>query len=69
MYQNVPIRPLGDPITDALSVVSGPVSVSVSPLMLGGFGLMALAVVLSVTRTAATAVGRKGRAVRRALKA
>ena len=43
--------------------------VSVSPWMLGGLGLMALFFVVSTTRKTAMAVGRKGRAMGRALRA
>jgi len=71
MYLDAQTRRLGDPITAALSaagIATDPVSVSVSPLMLGGLGLLALAVVISLTKKTATAVTRKGRAVSRALR-
>ena len=56
-------------LTGALSTVNAPVSVSVSPLMLGGLGLLALAVVLHFTKQGAAVVRRKSRSVRRALRA
>jgi hypothetical protein len=78
MYRNVPKRRLGQdesglPISDNFgfpdigSAVSTPVSIS--PLMLGGIGLLALAYVLSGARRAGAAVSRKGKAVRKALRA
>ena len=58
-----------DPFTNALNVAQTPVTLQVSPLLLGGVGLMALALVLRTGQKAGSAVVRKTRAVRRALKA
>jgi hypothetical protein len=69
MYLNGPIRRLGQDETSVLPDLSSPVSISVSPLVLAGAGLLALAFILSGTKKAAGAVVRKGRAVRKALKA
>jgi hypothetical protein len=73
MYRNAPIRTLGqddsDPLSFLQSVTTTPINVSLSPLMIGGLGLLALAFVLSGTKKAAGAVRRKSKAVRRALRA
>jgi hypothetical protein len=74
MYHNGRGRRLGQDddsgdATSALSALNSPVTLEVSPLLLGGVGLLALALLLSGTKKAAGAVVRKGRAVRKALKA
>ena len=63
------ILPTLPDLSGALSTVSAPVNVSVSPLMLGGLGLLALAVVLHFTKKTAAVVTRKTRAMRRAVRA
>ena len=72
MYLNPPKRRLGQDdsgvsLPDLTSTVTTPVSIS--PLMLGGIGLLALAYVLSGAKRAGAAVSRKGKAVRKALRA
>jgi hypothetical protein len=52
-----------------LQTINSPVTLQVSPLLLGGVGLLALAFLISGTRKAAGAVSRKGRALRKALRA
>lgn len=76
MYLNGKKRFLGDAVTSAellADVTGAPVitaqPVNVSPLVLGGLGLLAFAFVVSTTKRATVAVGRKSRAVRRALRA
>lgn len=72
MYLNPRKRRLGQDDTtlpDVGSLVSTPVSLSISPLMLAGAGLLALAFVLSGAKKAGGAVTRKARAVRKALRA
>ena len=52
-----------------LGLASSPVSLQLSPLMIGGIGLLALAALAHVTRQTTGAVARKSRAVRKALQA
>lgn len=73
MYRNVPTRRLGQD-DDSLSAFSDfatspAVDVSLSPLMLGGLGLLAFALLLQVGKKTTHAVRRKGKALRKALKA
>lgn len=73
MYRNSQMRRLGQDDSGltlpSLDSVAAPVSISVSPLLLGGIGLLGVAILLSSTKKAVVAVTRKGRAVRRALRA
>lgn len=75
MYLNRPIRRLGQDETVPSSAVDTsttgaiPATVSISPFTLAGLGLLAFAFVVSTTRRTAKTVARKGRAVRKALKA
>jgi hypothetical protein len=52
-----------------LQTLTSPVTLEVSPVLLGGVALLGLALLISGTKKAAGAVARKGRAVRKALKA
>lgn len=56
-------------VSSAIGLATSPVSLQVSPLMLAGVGLLAFAAIAHFTRQTAGAVSRKGRAVRKALKA
>jgi hypothetical protein len=75
MYLRAQQKRLGQDETGVLSTPGMPdlsfatQPVSISPLMLGGIGLLALAYVLSGARRAGGAVSRKARAVRKALRA
>ena len=80
MYRNVPTRGrLGQDdsnfslpdlsLPDLSSITSPSVSLSVSPLLLAGGGLLLLALLLSGGKKAGGAIRRKGRALRKALKA
>lgn len=58
-----------DPFSSAASALTSPVDLSLSPLVIGGVGLLALAMLVTVTQKTGRAVARKSRAVRKALRA
>ena len=71
MYLSSRMRGLGqdDDSTSVLDTVTNPVSLSVSPLMLAGLGLFFFASLAHFTKRTTKAVARKGKAIRKALKA
>ncbi len=63
MYRNIPTRRMGDPLTDAFSAMTVPDASlgGLSPMMVAGLGLLAIAVLTSWT-------GKGVRRVRRSLR-
>lgn len=59
---------VGAPAPSLSDVLTSPVNVPVSPAVLLGLGLFATAMLVRVTKKATSAVTRKGRAVRKALR-